>query len=357
MRGTERGGACVVGGKTSGARPAPYSPAAKCSHKPRENTEKVVEFRCGSGRDRRTVEIAQQGDLAAVVQRREGCRDGRCERTTRAGTDGASARQEQGWKAKRRLSRGCGAAISGVWKCWCVCSIAHPQGCFPARTHEQVIAEDVVRAAFLRAYEWIERFAATRPFGPWFLWCVANGALATVTRRRHSTLDADAMANRRYGRRPGGTASPQWSPRTPVAGGAGSPCHRTRSSAGSPCDSGSATRRYGPTCAGSRTSSASTPASARRWSPPRGSGACSTPLALLPDRRFSSTEQRHEQPGMGANGAGRHKRQPRLVYAHKRRARSVDRARRAAGDRRSGGGLATPRYPTGRSPSRPRAAG
>ncbi len=62
-------------------------------------------------------------------------------------------------------------------------------------THEQASAEDVVQATFLRTYERIDRFDATRPFGPWFLRCVANDALATVTRRRHSTLDDDAMAN------------------------------------------------------------------------------------------------------------------------------------------------------------------
>ena len=37
--------------------------------------------------------------------------------------------------------------------------------------------EDVVQAAFLRAYERIGQFDETRPFGPWFLRSVVNGAI------------------------------------------------------------------------------------------------------------------------------------------------------------------------------------
>lgn len=62
-------------------------------------------------------------------------------------------------------------------------------------THEQAIAEDVVQAAFLRTYERIDRFDAARPFGPWFLRCVANDALAAVTRRRQVTLGDASLAD------------------------------------------------------------------------------------------------------------------------------------------------------------------
>jgi RNA polymerase sigma-70 factor (ECF subfamily) len=48
---------------------------------------------------------------------------------------------------------------------------------------DRALAEDVVQAAFLRAYERIHQFDATRPFGPWFLRSVVNAALKTAERR------------------------------------------------------------------------------------------------------------------------------------------------------------------------------
>ena len=42
---------------------------------------------------------------------------------------------------------------------------------------DRSLAEDVVQAAFLRAYERIGQFDETRPFGPWFLRSVVNGAI------------------------------------------------------------------------------------------------------------------------------------------------------------------------------------
>lgn len=60
-------------------------------------------------------------------------------------------------------------------------------------THDRGVTEDVVQTAFLRAYERIDRFDRSRPFGPWFLRCVANDALAAATRRRHVPFD-DALA-------------------------------------------------------------------------------------------------------------------------------------------------------------------
>jgi RNA polymerase sigma-70 factor (ECF subfamily) len=51
-------------------------------------------------------------------------------------------------------------------------------------THDRLLAEDIVQAAFIRAYERIHQFDATRPFGPWFLRSVANDAVKAVTRRK-----------------------------------------------------------------------------------------------------------------------------------------------------------------------------
>ncbi|MEJ2598855.1 MAG: sigma-70 family RNA polymerase sigma factor [Anaerolineales bacterium] len=50
-------------------------------------------------------------------------------------------------------------------------------------TRDQALAEDIVQAAFLRAFERIDQFDESRPFGPWFLRSVINEAVKTVTRR------------------------------------------------------------------------------------------------------------------------------------------------------------------------------
>jgi RNA polymerase sigma-70 factor (ECF subfamily) len=58
-------------------------------------------------------------------------------------------------------------------------------------THDEALAEDVVQSAFIRAYERIASFDATRPFGPWFLRSVVNGAITqAAARSRIVTLDA-----------------------------------------------------------------------------------------------------------------------------------------------------------------------
>jgi RNA polymerase sigma-70 factor (ECF subfamily) len=61
-------------------------------------------------------------------------------------------------------------------------------------TRDRALAEDVVQAAFLRAYQRIAQFDATRPFGPWFLRSVVNAAVqATGQRARVVPLEpADA---------------------------------------------------------------------------------------------------------------------------------------------------------------------
>jgi len=48
---------------------------------------------------------------------------------------------------------------------------------------DRALAEDIVQAAFLRAYERIAQFDPKRSFGPWFLRSVVNDAIKAVTRR------------------------------------------------------------------------------------------------------------------------------------------------------------------------------
>lgn len=58
-------------------------------------------------------------------------------------------------------------------------------------TRDRALAEDLVQAAFVRAYERIEQFDAGRPFGPWFLRSVVNDAIKTASRReRWVSLEA-----------------------------------------------------------------------------------------------------------------------------------------------------------------------
>ena len=53
-------------------------------------------------------------------------------------------------------------------------------------THDRAVAEDVVQAAFVRAYERIHQFDETRPFGPWFLKGVLRDAIKAAARRSRS---------------------------------------------------------------------------------------------------------------------------------------------------------------------------
>ncbi len=57
-------------------------------------------------------------------------------------------------------------------------------------TQDRLQAEDVVQAAFLRAYRSIDGFDPGRPFQPWFMRIVVNQALQTMQRaRRELSLD------------------------------------------------------------------------------------------------------------------------------------------------------------------------
>lgn len=48
---------------------------------------------------------------------------------------------------------------------------------------DRVLAEDVVQGAFVRAFEKIHRFNPDRPFAPWFMKIVLNGAVEAARRR------------------------------------------------------------------------------------------------------------------------------------------------------------------------------
>lgn len=57
-------------------------------------------------------------------------------------------------------------------------------------TRDQAMAEDVVQAAFLRAFEKIHQFDASRPFAPWFMRSVVNAAVqASKRQQRNVSLD------------------------------------------------------------------------------------------------------------------------------------------------------------------------
>jgi RNA polymerase sigma-70 factor (ECF subfamily) len=60
-------------------------------------------------------------------------------------------------------------------------------------TRDRALAEDIVQAAFLRAYERIGQFDAGRPFGPWFLRSVVNDAVkAAIRRKRQVPLEVSS---------------------------------------------------------------------------------------------------------------------------------------------------------------------
>jgi RNA polymerase sigma-70 factor, ECF subfamily len=61
---------------------------------------------------------------------------------------------------------------------------------------DRAAAEDIVQAAFLRAYDRIEQFDESRPFGPWFLRSVLNDALKAAGRQqRFVSLDGAASGD------------------------------------------------------------------------------------------------------------------------------------------------------------------
>ncbi len=58
-------------------------------------------------------------------------------------------------------------------------------------SRDRTLAEDIVQAAFLRAYERIQQFDTARSFRPWFLRSVVNATLRACARNgRQFSLDA-----------------------------------------------------------------------------------------------------------------------------------------------------------------------
>ncbi len=53
------------------------------------------------------------------------------------------------------------------------------------------LAEDIVQSAFIRAYDRIDQFVASRPFGPWFLKIVINASLKTVAKQGREVFIED----------------------------------------------------------------------------------------------------------------------------------------------------------------------
>jgi RNA polymerase sigma-70 factor, ECF subfamily len=63
-------------------------------------------------------------------------------------------------------------------------------------TRDRELADDIMQAAFIRAYERIQQFDSARPFGPWFLRSVINDAVkASVRSSRQVSLDVGAHAD------------------------------------------------------------------------------------------------------------------------------------------------------------------
>lgn len=63
-------------------------------------------------------------------------------------------------------------------------------------TRDLALAEDIVQTAFVRVYERIDQFDASRPFGPWFLRMVVNDAVKAAQRHeRWVSLNTNVTAD------------------------------------------------------------------------------------------------------------------------------------------------------------------
>ncbi len=58
-------------------------------------------------------------------------------------------------------------------------------------TRDKALAEDVVQNTFIRTYQKIEQFDASRSFAPWFMRSVANAAVY-ATKKQNKTLSLNA---------------------------------------------------------------------------------------------------------------------------------------------------------------------
>jgi RNA polymerase sigma-70 factor (ECF subfamily) len=59
---------------------------------------------------------------------------------------------------------------------------------------DYALAEDIAQAAFLRAFERIASFDASRPFGPWFMRIVVNRAISAAGGRHDLSFEARSEA-------------------------------------------------------------------------------------------------------------------------------------------------------------------
>ncbi len=64
-------------------------------------------------------------------------------------------------------------------------------------TQDRAAAEDVVQTIFLRSFERIEQFDATRPFKPWFFRMVINEAIKEANRQKRN-LSLDGAGQEAY---------------------------------------------------------------------------------------------------------------------------------------------------------------
>jgi RNA polymerase sigma-70 factor (ECF subfamily) len=84
-------------------------------------------------------------------------------------------------------------------------------------TRDLDTANDVTQTAFLKAYEHIGQFDASRPFGPWFLKSVLRDAVKAANRRaRHVPLEPEEEAGAPHGAQivdPGAGPATLWAQR------------------------------------------------------------------------------------------------------------------------------------------------
>ena len=80
----------------------------------------------------------------------------------------------------------CGTAILADLSFSCANTRYVPSGAAYLITHDRSLAEEVVQAAFVKAYERIATFDPERAFGPWFFQIVLNDAIKATNRRERS---------------------------------------------------------------------------------------------------------------------------------------------------------------------------
>jgi RNA polymerase sigma-70 factor, ECF subfamily len=90
-------------------------------------------------------------------------------------------------KAITRLKRGDIGGLEVLVRRYQVCAVRAAY----LVVRDRALADDIVQAAFVRAYERIDQFDTERPFGPWFLRIVVNDAVKAA-KRRERTVSLEA---------------------------------------------------------------------------------------------------------------------------------------------------------------------